>query len=99
MRNTPPNLDASLILRAFACELDGQVEVALDIPTGAAVVRDLWGHMDLGSIESTMFSIRAAYVAMLTQDTLGVLAASADLERLSTIAPNTLWYCDLRTVA
>ena len=43
----------------------------------------------------TMFSIRAAYIAMLTQDTLGVLAASADLERLSTIAPNALWYRDL----
>jgi hypothetical protein len=43
----------------------------------------------------TMFSIRAAYLAMATHDTMGVLAASADLERLSTVAPNALWYRDL----
>jgi len=43
----------------------------------------------------TMFSIRAAYIAMGTHDTMGVLAASADLERLSTVAPNALWYRDL----
>jgi tRNA A-37 threonylcarbamoyl transferase component Bud32/tetratricopeptide (TPR) repeat protein len=43
----------------------------------------------------TVIAQRSAYIAMLSQDTLGVLQASADLERLAGLAPNALLYRDL----
>jgi tRNA A-37 threonylcarbamoyl transferase component Bud32/tetratricopeptide (TPR) repeat protein/ABC-type transporter Mla MlaB component len=43
----------------------------------------------------TVIAQRSAYIAMLSQDTLGVLQASADLERLSELAPKALVYRDL----
>jgi tetratricopeptide (TPR) repeat protein len=43
----------------------------------------------------TVIAQRSAYIAMLSQDTLGVLQASVDLERLSQLAPKALIYRDL----
>jgi hypothetical protein len=43
----------------------------------------------------TVLSIRTAYIAMVSQDTLGVLQASVDLERVAQVAPNALLYRDL----
>jgi tetratricopeptide (TPR) repeat protein len=43
----------------------------------------------------TVLSIRTAYIAMASQDTLGVLQASVDLERVAQVAPNALLYRDL----
>jgi tRNA A-37 threonylcarbamoyl transferase component Bud32/tetratricopeptide (TPR) repeat protein len=43
----------------------------------------------------TVMGIRSAYIAMCSEDTLGVLQASAELERLSAIAPNALLYRDM----
>ncbi len=43
----------------------------------------------------SVMAIRSAYIAMLAQDTLGVLQAAVELERLSAIAPKALIYRDL----
>jgi tRNA A-37 threonylcarbamoyl transferase component Bud32 len=43
----------------------------------------------------TVIAQRSAYIAMLSQDVLAVLQASADLERLAPLAPNALLYRDL----
>jgi serine/threonine protein kinase/tetratricopeptide (TPR) repeat protein len=51
-----------------------------------------------GGLSWTAFavlSIRTAYIAMVSQDTLGVLQAAVDLERVAEIAPNALLYRDL----
>jgi tetratricopeptide (TPR) repeat protein len=43
----------------------------------------------------TVMSFRSAYSAMLAQDTLAVMQASVELERLAPFAPNLLLYRDL----
>jgi tRNA A-37 threonylcarbamoyl transferase component Bud32 len=43
----------------------------------------------------TLLAIRSAYISMVSQDTLGVLQASVELERISAIAPNALLYRDM----
>jgi hypothetical protein len=43
----------------------------------------------------TVMGIRSAYIAMVSQDTLGVLQAAVELERLAQIAPNALLYRDM----
>ncbi len=51
-----------------------------------------------GGLSWTAFTViaqRSAYIAMLSQDTLGVLQAGTDLERLAQIAPKALHYRDL----
>jgi hypothetical protein len=42
-----------------------------------------------------VMSVRSAYFCMLSRDTLGVLRASVELDRLAEIAPNVLVYRDL----
>lgn len=42
-----------------------------------------------------VMSVRSAYFCMLSRDTLGVLRASVELDRLADIAPNVLLYRDL----